>query len=104
MIGIDAIAALGLPSSAATTAPAAAAPTTREAQDLKKVAQDFEGIFLRQLLEAAKFGNGKDKTYGGMIVEALSSGIMDGGGLGLAKQIEGDLGRMALGAVPTKKP
>ncbi len=90
------------PISSALSAPAAK-PTeasspavSAEQAKLTKVAQDFEQIFVRQLLATAKFGqSGKESGYSGMIVEALSSGISAGGGLGLAKDIADSLTKMA---------
>ncbi len=60
-------------------------PETRE---LEKVAKEFEGIFVRQLLAAAKFGeDGGRAGFGSMIVDALATSVTDGGGIGLAKRI-----------------
>lgn len=71
-------------------------PAKAESVDpqLKHVAEEFEGIFLRQLLQNAKVG-GKDGDhgYGAMAVDALASGIQAGGGLGLARAIEQSLAR-----------
>ncbi len=61
---------------------------------LHKVAQEFEAVMVHQLLEAAKLGGEeKDSGYKSMVVEAAASGISEGGGLGLAKQIEEALAR-----------
>ena len=60
-------------------------PETRE---LERVAKEFEGIFVRQLLSAAKFGDdGGRAGFGSMIVDALATSVTDGGGIGLAKRI-----------------
>lgn len=54
-----------------------------------KAAQEFEAMFVRQILTAAKVG-GHDKAsgYDGMAVDAIASAVTQGGGLGLARQIE----------------
>lgn len=56
------------------------------------VAEQFEEVFLRQLLAASKIG-GKEEGggYGSMAVDALATGISRGGGFGIAKQIEAAL-------------
>jgi Rod binding domain-containing protein len=55
------------------------------------VAQQFEEVFVRQLLSSAKMG-GDDKEggggYGAMTIDALATGVSKGGGLGIAKSIE----------------
>jgi Rod binding domain-containing protein len=62
--------------------------------NLHKVAKEFETVMVHQLLEAAKLGGEeKDSGYKGMVVDAAASGISEGGGLGLAKQIEDALAR-----------
>ena len=59
---------------------------------IHKAAQDFEAVFVRQLLTAAKFGGDKGSSgYGAMAVDALASGIQTSGGLGLAAAIEKSL-------------
>ena len=60
-----------------------------------KAAQEFEAMFVRQILTAAKVGGGHDKQqgYDGMAVDALASGITKGGGLGLAREVEDALNR-----------
>ena len=69
------------------------------APKLKKAAQEFEAMFVRQILTAAKVGgHDKQNGYDGMAVDALASGITKGGGLGLARQIEEALRR----ATPTQ--
>ena len=56
---------------------------------LAKAAQDLEGIFVRQLVAAAKLGGKSgDSGYGAMATDALATGIQSGGGLGLARRIE----------------
>lgn len=54
----------------------------------RKAAQEFESVFIRQLLSTAKVAGSKTQsTYGGMAVDALASGLSDSGGLGLADLI-----------------
>jgi Rod binding domain-containing protein len=55
---------------------------------IHKAATEFESIFVRQLLTAAKIGGAKGGGYGSMAVDALASGIQSGGGMGLAGAIE----------------
>jgi Rod binding domain-containing protein len=66
---------------------------------IHKAAQEFEGVLLRQLLEASKIGGGqKAGQYGSMAVDALADGITKAGGLGLVSVIErcvGDAQRTA---------
>lgn len=60
-----------------------------EASKLKQAAQQFESIFVRQLLKNSKItGSMGDSGYGSMALEALSNGVTERGGLGLAKAIE----------------
>lgn len=66
------------------------APDPRVAK-LRHAAGEFESILVKQLLKAAKIGGGGDENtsgYADMAVDALSSAIERGGGLGLAHQIE----------------
>jgi Rod binding domain-containing protein len=58
---------------------------------IHKAASEFESIFVRQLLTAAKIGGSKGGGYGSMAVDALASGIQTGGGIGLAGAIEKSL-------------
>jgi Rod binding domain-containing protein len=53
------------------------------------VAQQFEEVFVRQLLSSAKMGGEKaDGGFGAMTIDALATGVSQGGGLGIAKSIE----------------
>ena len=74
---------------------AAGGPIKAETPDpsLLKAAQDFESIFVRQMLKSlekttAAGGNAKatagQSSYGSMIVDSLSESISKAGGLGLA--------------------
>jgi Rod binding domain-containing protein len=71
---------------------------------LHKMAQEFEAVFVRQLLSAAKLGGSakKEDGYDGMAVDALASAVTGGGGLGLARQIEEALSHAGR-ALPAKK-
>lgn len=73
----------------ATATPGAAAPST---EDVKRLASEFEAMLLRQLLSAAKMGEGQG-GYGDMAVESMADGISRAGGVGLARQIERALSR-----------
>jgi Rod binding domain-containing protein len=53
------------------------------------VAQQFEEVFVRQLLSSAKMGGEKEEGgFGAMTIDALATGVSQGGGLGIAKSIE----------------
>jgi Rod binding domain-containing protein len=54
------------------------------------VAQQFEEVFVRQLLSSAKMGGESDGGggYSAMTIDALATGVSKGGGLGIAKSIE----------------
>jgi Rod binding domain-containing protein len=79
-----------------TTAPLA--PTPRERPDAKaavdpriqEAAREFESMFVRQILSAAKVGGAHQESqgYDGMVVDAVATAIAKGGGLGLAREIE----------------
>lgn len=72
--------------------PGAAAAGTEETPRnpaLEKAAAEMEAVFIRQLLAAAKIGGqSSDSGYGAMAVDALATGIQNGGGIGLARRIE----------------
>jgi Rod binding domain-containing protein len=56
---------------------------------IRQAAQEFEAMFVRQILKAAKIGgHEKENGYDGMAVDALATGVTQGGGMGLARQIE----------------
>lgn len=56
--------------------------------ELARACKELEGVFLRRLLEAAKFGeHAGGQGYGSMIVDALATSISEGGGLGLSDRI-----------------
>ncbi len=66
-----------------------AAKTTVDPK-IAHVAQQFEEVFVRQLLTTAKMGGETDKSggFGAMTIDALATGVSKGGGLGIAKSIE----------------
>jgi Rod binding domain-containing protein len=72
--------------------PAVSSPETVEAKtetrELERVAKEFEGVFIRQLLAASKFGEDAGRSgFGSMIVDALATSVTEGGGIGLAQRI-----------------
>lgn len=56
---------------------------------IERAAKEFETIFVRELLQAAKLGKegGGASEYGSMAVDALANGIEAGGGLGLGRSL-----------------
>jgi flagellar protein FlgJ len=75
--------------------PTAVAPTAAQpTEEQRKVARDFEAIFMRQLLgsmeKAGGFGgesNSSGAMYRSMMVGALADTAAEGGGIGLAELI-----------------
>ncbi len=64
----------------------------RDAERIGEAAQQFEAIFVRQLLKSAHFGKqGGPTGYGNMVVDALATGVTSQGGLGLARAIQASL-------------
>jgi Rod binding domain-containing protein len=62
---------------------------TKADREAAKVCNEFEGVFLRQLLTVAKVGEqGGSSGYGPMIVDSLATAIGEAGGLGLAGKIQ----------------
>jgi Rod binding domain-containing protein len=63
--------------------------STKADREAAKVCNEFEGVFLRQLLTVAKVGDqGGSSGYGPMIIDSLATAIGDAGGLGLASKIQ----------------
>ena len=98
---------IGSPLIASTTA--SAAPADASARDrLAEVAKQFEGIFLRQMLAAARKTNFGDSMFGSeamgtfrqMQDERFADIAADTGAFGLAKMIEVHLARF----VPAEAP
>jgi flagellar protein FlgJ len=93
-----------LPAAPAATKAAAAAPQTAERAQLRKAAQGFEAIFVRQMLSAARaatlggsdalFGGQAQETFAAMRDERFAEIASNTGAFGLAKQLETQLARM----------
>ena len=87
--------------SAAVDIDASHTKATRSAEGAKtkQMAQEFEAMFLRQILTSAKVGGsakpggGGGDGYQSMGVDALASTLSKNGGLGLARQIEALVGQ-----------
>ena len=69
-----------------------------------KAAQEFEAMFVRQILTAAKVGGEKHNGYDGMAVDAVAEAVTQGGGLGLARQVEDAVLRAAGGGPKNSVP
>jgi Rod binding domain-containing protein len=97
----------GAPASIAESKLADAPKVTPQKHDPKiaKVAAQFEEVFVRQLLSAAKMGGDEKEGggYGAMTIDALATGVSQGGGLGIAQQIEAAMSRSA-GPTPAFAP
>ena len=83
------------------TVPAASAPAANDRARLHQAAQSFEAIFVRQMLASARSANfgdtlwGEDPghdTFGAMRDEHTADIMAKSGSLGLAQQIEAQLG------------
>ena len=91
-------------SASATPGMASSAPSGSREQ-LAKAAKDFEAIFVRQMLSAARkgseaigedlFGNDAVQQFRDMQDSRLADTMAQTGALGLAKQIEAHLARFA---------
>lgn len=100
-------AATSLASSAAAVAPLAAAPKSAERQKLADASKQFEAIFVRQMLAAARKsdfggddvfgGNGAIDTFREMQDSQFADIAANTGKLGLAQQIEAHLSRFVDG-------
>jgi flagellar protein FlgJ len=78
----------------------AAGLTEKQRQQAKKVAQDFEGLFIGMMMKSMRETVAKDKVTGGghgeevyrsMLDEQYVAAAVKRGGFGLAKQIEKDI-------------
>lgn len=79
-----------------------AALDDKQRQKLKKISQDFEGLFIGMMMKSMRETVGKDQLTGGGHGEDVYMSMLDQeyvaaaakrGGLGLAKQIEKELVR-----------
>jgi flagellar protein FlgJ len=86
------------------TAGDAISATASDSDKLKGVAKQFEAIFVRQMLSAARktdfggdalFGNGAIDTFREMQDSQVADIVSNTGTLGLAKQIEAHLAKFA---------
>jgi len=87
----------------------ASAPKTPEAAALRKAAQGFEAIFLRQILASARqtsfggedlFGSQASETFTQMRDERFAEIASGTGAFGLARQLEVQLARALPAAAP----
>lgn len=65
------------------------AATMERLAKLDEAAKAFEQVFVRQLLKSANLGSGGN--YASMTTDALSQGVSQGGGMGLARMIRDTL-------------
>ena len=75
---------------------------TKTAAEMKQAAAAFEAILVRQMLASAQVA-GKG-SYADMGVEALSTAVQQGGGLGLGHAIERAIGAAHPGPKDAKTP
>jgi Rod binding domain-containing protein len=76
------------PPVAALTTSAVPSAEAKKKDALHHAAKDFESILMKQLLTSAHVLGKQKGGYGDMAMDALSKGISDGGGIGLAKSLE----------------
>src|SRR3954466_13131130 len=78
----------------------------KQRQKLKKISQDFEGLFVGMMMKSMRETIGKDKLTGGghgddvyrsMLDQEYAAVAVKRGGFGLAKQIEKDLVKQETG-------
>ncbi|KUR72730.1 hypothetical protein AQZ52_05735 [Novosphingobium fuchskuhlense] len=92
------------PSARPTLANSSTGPSATDRAALRKAAQGFEAIFVRQMLAAARSASlaGKDELFGGQAQETFTSMrderfaeiAAQTGAFGLAKQLEAQLARL----------
>jgi hypothetical protein len=85
----------GLPAIAAAALPADVRRAPKADQDAYKAALGFERLLVAQLVESAMPGREDDGPYAGAVTDGFADALMQGGGLGLARQIHAGLGRRA---------
>jgi Rod binding domain-containing protein len=76
------------PSTVDETMPLARAAKKDSPERIKQIAQEFEGLMLKQLLAHMDFGLKASGVEAGLATEALASGLTKAGGLGLQRQLE----------------
>ena len=78
-------------------------PQTQDIEKLRKTAQDFEAVFLSQMLKPmfegieaeAPFGGGPaEDMYRSLMVDEYGKSIAKSGGIGIADQVMGEMLRM----------
>jgi len=92
---ISAVDRLTLEPQAADAAPEAARPQKPDASaEARRAAQEFEAIFLRQLMKGLETGTGisgaqgsAGRIYGSMMVSTLADSAAQGGGIGLSELV-----------------
>lgn len=86
-------------------APSAATGNGPEAARLHQAARALEGLVLKQLVTASKAFTGGDgagsAVRAGLFADALADAMVQGGGIGLARQIEANLSRGGRPPAPT---
>lgn len=96
MTPIVKVSAPGASVEAAGTAPSAAEIAKAKRQkDVHDTAVGFEELLVKQLLSSANVVPNAKQGYGAMALDALASSITHAGGLGLAKNLEHELTRLA---------
>ncbi|HMM48010.1 MAG TPA: hypothetical protein PKE32_00130 [Miltoncostaeaceae bacterium] len=73
----------------------ATSPTTARDPQIAQAARGFEGIFMSQLLEQMLSGTSlatANPLYAGLLTEKLGDALAESGGIGLAREIERQLG------------
>lgn len=101
------------PSALPTLATSPAAPSAADRAALKKAAQGFEAIFVRQMLAAARstslageddlFGGQANETFAAMRDDRFAEIAAQTGAFGLAKQLEAQFARLLPTATPAAK-
>lgn len=96
-----------VPSPALTRPVLPTLPAQGGADEIRRVAEDFEATFLAQMLQPmfaglptdGPFGGGNaEATWRGFLVDAMARQVSQGGGIGLADQVQREL--LALQTVP----
>ncbi len=64
----------------------------KQLRQLDEAAKSFEQLFVQQMLKTAKFASKVSSDgYGTMAMEAMATGVTEGGGMGLATMIRDSL-------------